>query len=202
MHNIEAQASVKSAERCIESNTSHKPPRTMALATGKTSDSSVDSDAYVEVVATTLAEVKQAAAEAGSTRLSSVDIAAGIALKQNDLTATGRLGYRMVRGTTGCHLGHNYFEVKIEHLGSTGAVRLGTGTQWVGSVRPHLHISHSMYAARCLLWRVQMTKLYTCTPPHPSLCFSLFKSPVSSRIGSRALQNNSSFYRSTSYGCV
>ena len=134
MYNIQAQASVKSAERWVESNTSHTPPRTMALATGKTNDSAVDSE-YVKVVATTLAEVKRAEAEAGSTRLSSVDVAAGIALKHNNLTATGRLGYRMVRGTRGCHLGHDYFEVEIEHLGSTGAVRLGIGTQWVGSVQ-------------------------------------------------------------------
>ena len=131
MYNNQAQASVESAERCVEDIASHTPPRTMALATGKTNDSAVDSD-YVKVVATTLAEVKQAAAEAGSTRLSSVDVAAGIALKQNNLTATGRLGYSMVRGTTGCHLGQNYFEVEVEHLGSTGAARIGIGTQWVG----------------------------------------------------------------------
>ena len=44
-----------------------------------------------------------------------------------------------------------------------------------------------MYAASCVLWRVQMTKFLHMPTPHSSTCFSLFDSRVSSHIGSRAL---------------
>ena len=89
----------------------------------------------------------------GPCRLSAVDIAAGIVLKDDAHVATGRLGYRTVRATHGVDEGSWYFEVRlrlftsstlvqrilltftslqvaVEHLGESGHVRLGVGSQW------------------------------------------------------------------------
>jgi len=38
-----------------------------------------------------------------------------------------------VRATKGVSEGSFYFEVSVEHLGQTGCVRLGVGTQWAGT---------------------------------------------------------------------
>lgn len=58
-------------------------------------------------------------------RLSEQQKAAEILLHDDRFKASSRGGYRTVRGTHGAYKGCWYFEVKLQHMGATGAVRLG-----------------------------------------------------------------------------
>ncbi|KAL4424339.1 hypothetical protein ABPG75_001640 [Micractinium tetrahymenae] len=62
-------------------------------------------------------------------QLSSEDKAADVELDAAHLTASSRAGYRMVRATHGACAGTWYFEVRIDHLGKTGAARVGWATR-------------------------------------------------------------------------
>ena len=62
-------------------------------------------------------------------RLSTEEKAPQILLDDSQLSASSSKGYRTVRCTHGAHNGTWYFEVTIEKLGKTGAVRLGWCTR-------------------------------------------------------------------------
>jgi Set1/Ash2 histone methyltransferase complex subunit ASH2 len=62
-------------------------------------------------------------------RLSAEDKAAEIALDAAQLGASSSKGYRLVRATHGSHRGTWFFEVRVDKVGPTGAVRLGWATR-------------------------------------------------------------------------
>jgi Set1/Ash2 histone methyltransferase complex subunit ASH2 len=62
-------------------------------------------------------------------KLSTEEKAPQIVLDDAQLTASSSKGYCTVRCTHGAHSGTWYYEVKIEQLGQTGAVRLGWSTR-------------------------------------------------------------------------
>lgn len=62
-------------------------------------------------------------------RLSTEEKAPQILLDDSQLSASSSKGYRTVRCTHGAHSGTWYYEVTIEQLGQTGAVRLGWSTR-------------------------------------------------------------------------
>lgn len=57
------------------------------------------------------------------------DIATGMELDSDRLKVQSALGYRTVRATAGAYQGTWYFEIKIDYLGKTGAVRVGWATR-------------------------------------------------------------------------
>jgi hypothetical protein len=59
-----------------------------------------------------------------------VDCASGITLSEDKLACSSKLGYKSVRGVHGVDKGYFHFEVAVDMLGSTGALRVGAQTQW------------------------------------------------------------------------
>jgi hypothetical protein len=98
-----------------ESHLAHtSPAHPPAHSTRQHQEEEEEEKDFVRVIPTDRKTLEQVAAEEeGPIRLSCVDVAAGITLKESNLVATGRLGYRSVLATKGVSEGSFYYEVKV-----------------------------------------------------------------------------------------